>query len=324
MKRAEWGVSPSLPALIQKPQATEERTMKSIYYVGAGAAIVGAGCLLALQVVGGLEHTAGASFYTVASTIAAMVVVAILPVFIHFASHISKTLAVVLTVGFLGFLAYSVQATIGRTGEYRETKALGKNDAGRIQAELADVKRTIAFATPDLEKECKVVGPECRRKQKTMDALINESIKLNADLRSLGSSRLGDISSTTVAWALAGHVSEETIRKASPLGLVLGLETVIWGLVWLATAAIQAAWNMAPVQVRAVQAITEREEPLTSDELEELRRILRGVKRPVNNNELAALVGVSPGECSKRVQDAVNAGILQKCRNGREVAITLH
>jgi hypothetical protein len=72
------------------------------------------------------------------------------------------------------------------------------------------------------------------------------------------------------------------------------------------------------------QAITEREEPLTSDELEELRRILLGVRRPVNNNELAALASISPGECSKRVRDAVEAGILRRQRNGREVAITLH
>jgi hypothetical protein len=297
--------------------------MKGIYYTAAGAAIAFAGSLLGLQVMGGLEHTAGASPYTVASTIAAMVTVALLPVFIHFATHISKTLAVVLTVGFLGFLAYSVQATIGRTGEYRETKALGKNDAGRIQAELAHVKQTLAWAVPDVEKECRIVGEECKRKRKTVQLLIDEQSKLNADLRNLGSARLGDIGSTTVAWALAGHVSEETIRKASPLGLVLGLETVIWGLVWLATAAIQTAWNMAPVRV-AVQAITEREEPLTSDELEELRRILLSVRRPVNNNELAALAKISPGECSKRVQEAVGLGILQKQRAGREVAITLH
>jgi hypothetical protein len=300
--------------------------MKSIYYVGAGAAIVGAGCLLALQVVGGLEHTAGASFYTVASTIAAMATVALLPVFIHFATHISKTLAVVLTIGFLGFLAYSVQATIGRTGEYRETKALGKNDAGRIQAELAHVKQTLAWAVPDVEKECRIVGEECKRKRKTVQLLIDEQSKLNADLRNLGSARLGDIGSTTVAWALAGHVSEETIRKASPLGLVLGLETVIWGLVWLATAAIQTAWNMTPVQTRAVQAITEREEPFTPDELEELRQILLDHKRKhggkgFNNNTVADLIGVSPGESSKRVRDAAACGLVTKVRNGREVLI---
>jgi hypothetical protein len=157
-----------------------------------------------------------------------------------------------------------------------------------------------------------------------VDALIKESIKFNDDLRSLGHSRLGDVGSNTLAWVMAGSVSPEAIAKVSGLGIVLGLETVIWAMVWLATAAVQKAWNMTPVQVRTVQAITEREEPLTSDELEELRRILLSVRRPVNNNELAALASISPGECSKRVREAVDAGILQKCRNGREVAITLH
>jgi hypothetical protein len=298
--------------------------MKGIYYVGAGAAIVGAGCLLALQIVGGLEHTAGASLYTVASTIAAMVTVAVLPVFIHLAAKVSKPIAVVLTLGFAGFLAYSVQATVGRTGEIKEVKALGKDDAGRIQAELANVKQTLAWAQPDLEKECRVVGPECKRKGKTVDALIAEQVRLNDDLRKLGTSRLGDIGSSTVAWALAGHVSEETIRRASPLGLVLGLETVIWGLVWLATSAIQTAWNMTPAVVRPVQAITERDfqqEPLTDAELEALIRVLiqsTGGKG-ANNGTVADLMGVSDGEATKRGKAAEACGLVTRVRRGREV-----
>jgi xanthosine utilization system XapX-like protein len=231
--------------------------------------------------MGGLEHTAGASAYTTASMVAAMVTVAVLPVFIHLASHISKTIAAVLFVGFLGFLVYSVPATLGRVGEVKEAKTLGKHDAEHIRAQLEDVKRTLSFAQPDLAKECRVVGPECRRKQTTVDALIKESIKFNDDLRSLGHSRLGDVGSNTLAWVMAGSVSPEAIAKVSGLGIVLGLETVIWAMVWLATAAVQKAWNMA-------------------------------------------LAKISPGECSKRVQEAVGLGILQKQRAGREVAITLH
>jgi hypothetical protein len=166
--------------------------------------------------------------------------------------------------------------------------------------------------------------PECRRKRGTVTAVEAEYAKKAEELRKQGSARVGDVGSTTLAWASAGLLTAETIRKGSGLGIVLGLETVIWGLVWLATIAIQK--GMGPmVHVPAVQqAITEREEPLTSDELEELRRILLGVRRPVNNNELAALASISPGECSKRVRDAVEAGILRRQRNGREVAITLH
>jgi hypothetical protein len=57
-----------------------------------------------------------------------MVTVAVLPVFIHLAAKVSKPIAVVLTLGFAGFLAYSVQATVGRTGEFKEAKALGNKE----------------------------------------------------------------------------------------------------------------------------------------------------------------------------------------------------
>jgi hypothetical protein len=43
---------------------------------------------------------------------------------------------------------------------------------------------------------------------------------------------------------------------------------------------------------------------------------------PVNNLKLAALMGVSPGECSRRV--AQLEGVIRKARKGREVLISLH
>lgn len=42
---------------------------------------------------------------------------------------------------------------------------------------------------------------------------------------------------------------------------------------------------------------------------------------PVNNLKLAALMGVSPGECSRRV--AQLEGVIRKSRKGREVLISL-
>lgn len=42
---------------------------------------------------------------------------------------------------------------------------------------------------------------------------------------------------------------------------------------------------------------------------------------PVNNLKLAALMGVSPGECSRRV--AQLEGVIRKSRRGREVLISL-
>jgi hypothetical protein len=43
---------------------------------------------------------------------------------------------------------------------------------------------------------------------------------------------------------------------------------------------------------------------------------------PVNNLKLAALMGVSPGESSRRV--AQLEGVIRKARKGREVLISLH
>jgi hypothetical protein len=313
--------------------------MKGLYYTLAGAAIVASGCLLGLQILGGIEYTAGATTYTTASMIAAMITVAVLPVFIHLAAHISKGIAAVLVIGFIGFLAYSVPANLGRIGELKEVKALGATDAAALQVELASLSQTLAYARPDMETECHGAPyplppkgwPECRRKRGTVTAVEAEYAKKAEELRKQGSARVGDVGSTTLAWASAGLLTAETIRKGSGLGIVLGLETVIWGLVWLATIAIQK--GMGPmVHVPAVrQAITERDfkqEPLTPSELEELRQILLQKKTEgvlsLNNNDLAKAVGISPGECTKRVKDAVAAGILHKQRAGREVAITLH
>ena len=43
---------------------------------------------------------------------------------------------------------------------------------------------------------------------------------------------------------------------------------------------------------------------------------------PVNNLKLAALMGVSPGECSRRV--AQLEGVIHRARKGREVLISLN
>jgi hypothetical protein len=43
---------------------------------------------------------------------------------------------------------------------------------------------------------------------------------------------------------------------------------------------------------------------------------------PVNNLKLADLMGVSAGECSRRV--AQLEGVIRKARKGREVLISLH
>jgi len=50
--------------------------------------------------------------------------------------------------------------------------------------------------------------------------------------------------------------------------------------------------------------------------------VLARARRPLSNDELAAAMGVTKGEASKRV--AALAGRLRKERDGRRVAISLH
>ena len=92
--------------------------------LSAIAALASAGALLALQVVGALEATEGASHYTRASMIVAMCAVAVLPVFIHVAwGHRLRALAIVLCIAFVALLAYSLPAVVGRTGEIKIGRA---------------------------------------------------------------------------------------------------------------------------------------------------------------------------------------------------------
>ena len=225
--------------------------MRILYFTVAGLATLFALALLGLQIVGGLEFTAGASTYVVASMVAAMIVVAALPLFIDAAWRVSKGLALLLVVGFALFLAYSLPAAIGRIGEVKEVKALAAGDAAQIEAEIKSLNLTIRVAQPQMEAEClsapdplpldKNRWPECRRKRGTVTALVNDRDRLMGELRKMGSARVGDTSSQTVAWMFSAlGVSEQTIRRGSGIAFAIGLEIIIATLFALVPVTIRA------------------------------------------------------------------------------------
>ncbi len=230
--------------------------------------------------VGGLEYTEGASFHTRASMVAAMLTVALLPMVIDMAWRISRFLAMCLVVGFVAFLAYSLPATIGRIGEVKEGMALAASDAAALQAQIEDVRKTLRFAEPDMQRECAGAPdplppgvnrwPECRRKRGSVEAFLAQENRLKAEIRSMGSARLGDTSSQTLAWALSiAGVSEETIRKGSGMALAIGLEVVIASLLALASVAMRKGTAVRSRHVvetvepagKAVETISETRQP---------------------------------------------------------------
>ena len=97
-----------------------------------------AAALLGLQVILGLEYTAGGTPGTQIGMVLAMVTLALLPVFIETARRKGhKAIAVALGVAFVAFLAYSLPATTGRTGEIKEVKVAAAADVALWQAEIA-------------------------------------------------------------------------------------------------------------------------------------------------------------------------------------------
>ena len=308
-----------------QPAVTGQRTIKTL---SALAALASAGALLSLQVVGALEATEGASTYTRASMIVAMATVAVLPVFIHIAwSYRLRALALALFVAFVALLAYSLPSIVGRTGEIKASQAAITADTGNIRQDLTSTQTRLEWARGDWVTECRTgAGAQCKGKAQTVAALEARVEKLRGELRTAPA---GDLGSETWAWASAGTVSAETIRKGSVLAFAVGLDVAIWGLVWMATALVSKP-NLVSRLPNSVSGNGFRASDLvlpdgvTEKDLEDLRKLLTRVARPVTNNELASMLKVSKGEASKRVSAAVSAALCQRRRIGREVAITLH
>jgi hypothetical protein len=192
----------------------------------------------------GLEYTEGGTFGTRASMIAAMVTLALLPVFIAVARRYgARHIAVPLGIAFAAFLAYSLPATTGRTGEIKEARASVADDVALWKSEHAENAKQLRWAVPDRNAECAGAPdplppkgwPNCRRKTGTVTALQERQAKLEAQIKAAGAAgATGDLGSTLWAWALSWFgITAGTIRKGSVLAFAVGLDFAIWSLVAL-------------------------------------------------------------------------------------------
>jgi len=314
----------------------------------AGGAALLALILLALQIVGGLEYTEGASLYTRSSMVVAMVTLAALPLFIEAARSVKAPgLALAIGIAFLGLLAYSLPAVVGRTGEVKEVKVVVAGDVVAWKSEIALHKRTLAYAEPQALAECAgapsplpIQGwPECKRKSATVTALKSTIADLERKIANAGgaSAQLGDIGSETWAWALSpiAKVEAQTIRRGSAVGFAAGLDIAIWSLLWLAgrmlrTGGAVANDNAPPpsggklIEERA--ALPAPSPVLVAADLDDDSKAVlaafKGRQGPMTNGEIQKAMGLaSKGEASKRVTNAVVAGVVVRERAGREVLI---
>ena len=286
--------------------------------LAAYAALAMAGCLLGLQIVLGLEATAGGSLGTQASMILAMVTLAALPVFMEAARKVRAWgLVVALGVAFVAFLAYSLPATTGRTGEIKQAKVADAAAVARVRDDLQRTTVTLEWARKDMIEDCgSGEGKRCRAKRNTVQALDDRAGKLRSELAAGEKAAPGDLGAEAWAWASFGTVAPETVRKGGVIAFALGLDVAIWSLIWLATTIFAR-----PASVAQFPTIADRFPAPANDQhpvIEALERVGGSVE---SNRQLAQLMKVTDGESSKRVAEIADR--LEIVRDGKQTRIAL-
>jgi len=250
---------------------------------------------------------------TVAAIPVATAVLAGLPLWLQDAKGSWVRLAMVATFVFLA--GHVLASVVERTGGAVDAKVSQAETAseGRklLETELAAARERLADAEAEVKREsrnggCKTTCQAWRKTEAERRARVDTLV---AELKTMPTHLIGD--SVAHRIALMTGLQEATVSLWRPVMLPFGCMVGIWCL-------FAFGLHREPVQ-----AITERQEPLTDPEIEELRRVLRGTVRPLNNGELAARMGVSPAEASKRVTDAVAAGLVSRTKAGREVQVSL-
>jgi len=231
--------------------------MKKIIAIGA---LVMAAVIFGQQVVLALEYTEGGSFGTRSSMIVALLTLALLPVFIEAARRNGHgMIGLALGVSFLAFLAYSLPATTGRTGEIKETKVSAAADVALWKAEIASLTKSLGWARPEQAAECLGAPsplppngwPKCRRATASVTAFTERLATLEAKVAKAGSAT-GDLGSDLWAWATFSDAA--TVRKVSVMANAVGMDMAIWALIWLATALLSAPMQVANDNAPAVEA----------------------------------------------------------------------
>lgn len=244
-------------------------------------------------------------------------------------------------ISFVGFVLLAVigstvivSETMGRRAESRDAKVSeATKDVNAYASLLANLDRAnklAAEAESWVASECRSgVGPKCRGVTFTRDQRLAYADKLRKDAEAHKAPAPVDSKADRIAAiaALFGY-GEATVKKAvhtfEPFVLPLFLEM---GAIFLFGFGVRTRKVSVP-SVESVQTVSEPkaltyERPLTDDEVEQIRRILTGQKRPLTNDEVAAAAQISKSEASKRVQRAINAGIVQKLKEGRYNQISL-
>jgi uncharacterized membrane protein len=209
---------------------------------------------------------------------------------------------ILLVAPVIALLAFVLPAGVSRLGEAQQarvnTATTSAAEQARIRADLARADKLVAQAQEWVASECRSgAGTKC----KGVTYTLNQRQAYQREL----SGKVETFTPVTTPWLPSWH----------PALLPIGLELAIVTALFFGLGPLTRVQATAPAEAPApkVVAITERDfrvEPITEEEIDEIKRVL-GMEG-LMNRELARRLGVSEGQCSKIVTAAVEAGKLSK------------
>ena len=272
-------------------------------------------------------HAAGLSPALLAAVPVVTVTLAALPLLMeHCLRHRAWLKAVWLLILFALLVGYSLPTAIGRAGEARDAKIAEAATSTRpLELATAELTRTLARiddAEREVKRECKSgFGRKCEGWKRTLAERQASAKALRDDIAKLAPPKVGASDAPRIA-ALLG-IAEATVNLYQPLFLPLAMELGVWILLWIGFSPSLAPRHACGAALSTAPRLPSGEPAAARGMVvDPVLEVLARARRPLSNDELAAAMGVTKGEASKRV--AALAGRLRKERDGRRVAISLH
>lgn len=226
-----------------------------------------------------------------------------------------------------------ITETMGRRAENRDAKvAQATKTVEQYAVIAADYQRAAALVAQSEQwtaAECATGrGKKCEGQTFTLNQRKAHAEKLKAQLEKATAPAPVDSKADRLAYAasffgVAQSKAKEVVQAFDPFTLSLFLEIG-------AVAGFGFGVRTRKVSVSVSESVPAEtpkglsfERPLSDDEVEQIKRVLNGMDRPVTNDELKALLGCSKSESSKRWRKAAAAGVLEAKRAGRYVHLRL-
>ena len=231
------------------------------------------------------------------------------------------------SVLFLAGTALTTYTSIGRQAELTDTQVLSAEVTNsaivRKQVELAKARTRLDQANAAADKE--MTGEKCGRRcqdWKLRATEVQANIeRLEADIKALGPQKPIAAKADKMAKVLALFGWPEGATKAT----VILIEPFAYSLFFELGSILSFGYGFRPSP--KWRSATKEPEPEPKKQSAKSRpdhpvlRVLQSSNRPLTNDELAAAMGVSKGEASKRRAEV--ASRLQETRSGRHVFTSL-